>query len=423
MRAIVWLKRDLRVEDNRVFEEAKNYKEIIPVFIFDDQILADLMSYDKRLVYIINAIENIGIKVYTFKGKTLEIFKRLLDELKPDAVITQKAYSWDGEERVKQVKNLCSLYNVKFIEVFDGLLVNPELIPPKKVFTSFYKDWLKYLDLERTDVKVKNIPIIDLKTFDPKELISQLKIDTVYFKPQDCKKRLKSFDFKNYEKTRDYPYLDGTSKLSPCIRFGIISIREIFERSKESESFLRELAWREFWYHIKLNFPWTKDLEFQEKRRNIQWENNQKFIDAFLNASTGYPIIDAGIRQLIQEKWIHNRVRMILGSFLTKDLLVDWRIGEEFFKHHLIDYDQLVNIGNWQWIASVGADPNPLRIFNPILQAKRFDPNCEYIKKYIPELKNLPCHQLHDPLTYNLPYHKPIVNHYERVSIVKLKYK
>ena len=183
MRAIVWLKRDLRVEDNRVFEEAKNYKEIIPVFIFDDQILADLMSYDKRLVYIINAIENIGIKVYTFKGKTLEIFKRLLDELKPDAVITQKAYSWDGEERVKQVKNLCSLYNVKFIEVFDGLLVNPELIPPKKVFTSFYKDWLKYLDLERTDVKVKNIPIIDLKTFDPKELISQLKIDTVYFKP------------------------------------------------------------------------------------------------------------------------------------------------------------------------------------------------------------------------------------------------
>ncbi len=132
--------------------------------------------------------------------------------------------------------------------------------------------------------------------------------------------------------------------------------------------------------------------------------------------------MDAGIRQLREEKWLHNRLRMILGSFLTKDLLVDWRIGEKFFKYHLIDYDEVVNVGNWQWVASVGADPRPLRIFNPVLQSARFDPNCHYIKKYIPELRSVPCHELHDPITYPLPYHKPIVNHYQRLPLVKSRY-
>ncbi|WP_306755535.1 FAD-binding domain-containing protein, partial [Acinetobacter baumannii] len=196
----------------------------------------------------------------------------------------------------------------------------------------------------------------------------------------DCFERLRSFPFERYEELRNYPAVDGSSRLSPCIRFGVLSLRSIFKTAQgRSEQFIKVLAWREFWYHIAYNFPQTKDLEFQEKRRNIRWENSQEYIQAFFEARTGYPIVDAGIRQLKEEKWLHNRMRMIVGSFLTKVLLIDWRIGEEFFKEHLLDYDEVVNIGNWQWTASVGADPKPFRLFNPILQAQRYDPQCEYI--------------------------------------------
>ncbi len=418
MRALVWLKRDLRLEDNRVFEETERYKEVIPVFIFDDEILEDLKSYDERLGYLVQTIKSLNIKVYCFKGKTQEIIKMLLEVLRPDVLITQKAYTWSGEKRIQSVKALCSSMGIKFIEVLDGFLANPENIPAKKVFTSFYKEWLKHLDLRISNVKDLYIPDLKLPTVEPQDMISRLNLKNIPFRPEDCENRLNRFDFSLYEKTRDYPRLDGTSKLSPCIRFGIVSIRKIYEKGKISEAFVRELAWREFWYHIKINFPWTKDLEFQEKRRNIPWENREELIQNFMEGRTGYPIVDAGIRQLIQEKWIHNRVRMIIGSFITKDLLVDWRIGEKFFKQNLLDYDEVVNVGNWQWVASVGADPKPLRIFNPIIQSERFDPNCEYIKRYIPELSEVPCYQIHDPLKYKLPYYKPVVNHYERVKLL-----
>ncbi|MFN3471907.1 MAG: FAD-binding domain-containing protein, partial [Aquificaceae bacterium] len=200
-------------------------------------------------------------------------------------------------------------------------------------------------------------------------------------------------------------------------------LREVFKRAKDkSEQYIKELAWREFWYHIAFNFPQTKDLEFQEKRRGIAWENREEYIKSFFEGTTGYPIVDAGIRQLKREKWLHNRMRMILASFLSKVLLIDWRIGEAFFKEHLLDYDEVVNVGNWQWSASVGADPKPFRLFNPILQARRYDPDCNYIKRYLPELSHLPCSMLTDPINNQLPYHKPIVNYYERINIARRLY-
>ncbi len=425
MRAIVWLKRDLRLEDSRVFEKAREFREVVPVFIFDEEILSSLKAYDERLTYIIKALELIPVKVYTFKGKTEDVFRALLERLKPDAVITQKAYSWEGEVRDQKVRSLCSKLGVKFLEVFDGFVVKPEDVPVRKVFTPFYKEWVKRIDLNEAKVYPENInvPKLDLRTFDPKELLSELSLKSIPFPPQDCHERLRSFNFMAYENTRNFPYLDGSSKLSPCIRFGVLSIRQVYKAGMQSEAFIRELAWREFWYHIRLNFPWTKGLEFQEKRRGVKWENREEFIRAFFEARTGYPIVDAGVRQLLQEKWVHNRIRMILGSFLTKDLLVDWRMGEEFFKHNLLDYDEVVNVGNWQWVASVGADPKPMRIFNPVLQSQRFDPECRYIKKYLPELSKLPCHMLHDPLTHPLPYHKPMVNHYERAAMARAIYR
>ncbi|MGB9609001.1 MAG: FAD-binding domain-containing protein, partial [Minisyncoccia bacterium] len=233
-------------------------------------------------------------------------------------------------------------------------------------------------------------------------------------------KRLKTFDFINYNQTKNFPGIDGSSKLSPYIRFGIISIRKIFNQVKDlSENYIRELAWREFWYHIKFYFNEFYNLEFQEKRRNLIWENNKDFIEKFFNAQTGYPIVDAGIIQLKTENWVHNRVRMILANFLTKDLLVDWRIGEKFFKDYLLDYDEVVNVGNWQWSASVGPDPKPFRIFNPMIQSQKFDLECIYIKKYIPELKKEENYKIHNPLKYKLNYYSPIINHFSAIKKAK----
>jgi len=251
-------------------------------------------------------------------------------------------------------------------------------------------------------------------------------LDTVFFLGQGLElvfHALRLFRFNAYEKTRNLLYMDGTSKLSPYLRFGVLSLREILnwviEETGLNSQYVKELAWREFWYHIKLNFPLMRDLEFQEKRRGIQWKGDDKFLEAIRSAETGYPIIDAAIRQLISEGWMHNRARMILASFFTKDLLLDWRLGEGFFKEHLLDYDEVVNIGNWQWNASVGPDPKPLRIFNPILQAQRFDPEATFIKGYIPELGHIPAHMLHNPLKYELPYPRPIVDHYKRLPLIK----
>ncbi|MFN3478453.1 MAG: FAD-binding domain-containing protein, partial [bacterium] len=235
------------------------------------------------------------------------------------------------------------------------------------------------------------------------------------------KERINSFDFCGYEFTRNNLDLDGSSKLSPYIRFGLLSLNRLYSivsaKCGGDCHFIKELAWREYWYSIKLNFPSFLDVEFQD--RGVKWQNNEEYIRAFFEARTGYPIVDAAIVQLKEENWIPNRARLILGSFLTKHLLTDWRIGEKFFMKYLIDYDEVVNVGNWQWVASVGPDPRPLRIFNPIIQAQKFDPEAKYIKKYLPELSKIPPYMLHDPITYKLPYHKPIVNHYQQVPIIK----
>jgi deoxyribodipyrimidine photo-lyase len=200
------------------------------------------------------------------------------------------------------------------------------------------------------------------------------------------------------------------------MRFGLVSIRQIYQhyvtqKNAGADIIISELAWREFRHHVMHYFPNTQWQSFQEKRRKIQRENNHAWFTARCEGKTGYPIIDAAMRQLKAENRMHNRARMIVASFLTKDLLIDRTRGEKHFANYLIDYDHAVNIGNRQRSASVGADPKPLRIFSPILQAQRFDPDAAYIKKYIPELADVEAYRLHDPLTYTLPYIVPIVDH------------
>ena len=423
---IVYLfKRDLRIEDNKGLSIAsQKHKEILPIFVFDTEIIRDLNVDNKRLAYLVKSVESLSQKIdlYCFYDTTEEALKKVFEIYKPSHLYTTTSYSWKGKERNEKIKKLSKKYAVEYVEILENFLVNPEELPTKKVYTPFYKEWINRLKIENYKNYEFSVPKLNLPKIEDIKL--KLKIsDFPYFDPTECRKRLENFPFENYEKTRDYPYIDGSSKLSPCIRFGILSLREIFKKAHlKSEQFVKELAWREFWYHIAINFPETREIEFQEKRRSIQWQNKEEYIRAFQEGTTGYPIIDSAIRQIKEEKWLHNRMRMILASFLTKVLLVDWRIGEEFFKKHLLDYDEVVNFGNWQWSASVGADPKPFRFFNPILQTQKFDPECQYIKKYLPELSKLPCYMLTDPLNHKLPYHKPIVNYYERIQLAKKLY-
>lgn len=207
--------------------------------------------------------------------------------------------------------------------------------------------------------------------------------------------RLRDFDFASYIDTRNFPWRDGSTRLSPYIRFGVFSIREVLQAVEASQTLVSELAWREFWYHIAHHFPETHERAFQQKRRHIDWENSSELCEKIEAAETGYPLIDAAIRQLKTTNWMHNRLRMVVASFITKNCLIDWRWGEKFFKKYLIDYDEAVNLGNWQWSASVGADPKPLRIFNPLLQSEKFDEQALFIKKYIPEIAHIIPKKIH----------------------------
>ncbi|MEZ0362035.1 MAG: deoxyribodipyrimidine photo-lyase [Hydrogenobacter sp.] len=426
MRAIYLFKRDLRIRDNRgICEASRNFKELVPIFIFDPKIIEELKAQGERLYYVYRAVEELlkSIRLYCFYEDTESAIRKAIKVAKPKALYTTTSYSWSGLQRQEVIRKVCKEEGVEFVEFFENFLVKPEKVPLRKVYTPFYKEWIKDLYLETCEVQSFEVPALELPTLE--DIKKELPIKPFgAFDPSECEKRLESFNFESYERLRNYPALDGTSKLSPCIRFGILSLRHIYKKAEgRSEQFIKELAWREFWYHIALHYPEVRNLEFQEKRRSIRWENRENFIEAFFEAKTGYPFVDAGILQLKTEKWLHNRMRMVLASFLTKVLLVDWRIGEAFFKEHLLDYDEIVNAGNWQWSASVGADPKPFRLFNPILQAQRYDPECKYIKRYLPELSSYPCEELLDPLRHRLTYHKPAVNYYERINMAKSLYR
>jgi deoxyribodipyrimidine photo-lyase len=244
--------------------------------------------------------------------------------------------------------------------------------------------------------------------------------------------RMMTFDYSHYDETRNFPSIDGSSKLSPYTRFWLLSIREVYReildknQPTQTATFISELARREYRQHTAHHFPESRIMEFQIRRRNLWRDNNKIFFKARCEGRTGYPIVDAAMRQLVSEKRMHNRTRMVVASFLTKDLLIDRRRGEQFFAQHLLDYDANVNIGNRQRSASVWADPKPIRIFSPMLQSSRFDADCIYIKKYLPELESFSPKQIHEPLKYDLSgswYPNPIIDHYERSKKAKAMYR
>ncbi len=424
MRSIFWFKRDLRLKDNRgLYELSALSAEIIPVFIFDRKLLSGLNGPAWRTGFLASALEQLearlrarASRLYCFYGQPEEIFARLITRLKPDALYTNRSYSWTGEKTQKKVEALCRQAGVIFKDFNDSLLVPPEKIEARKVYSPFFRLWNAALASEDLSLKPEpellKTPVLKLPSLTETLKLVPHEINR-YWKVDYAGRRLKQYDFRVYDEGRNKLATDGTSRLSVAIRFGLVSIREVLaavrKRLEADSQFVKELAWREFWYHIRYHFPWTENLEFQEKRRGLKWLNRDEDIRAVEEARTGYPVIDAAINQLKEEGWMHNRARLIVASFLTKDLLIDWRIGEKLFKKYLLDYDEVVNTGNWQWSASVGADPRPLRMFNPQLQTEKYDPDCRYIKKYLPELKKVDCGAIK---ALDIPgYHQPIVDH------------
>ncbi|MEM2027197.1 MAG: deoxyribodipyrimidine photo-lyase [Candidatus Bathyarchaeia archaeon] len=388
MKAFYWFRRDLRIGDNRALAEAVSEADrVAAIFVIDSDTLEyRKMSFnDPRFTFLLDALRNLDAKIrlHVFYGRTREIFEHLLGRYRFDAVYTAASLSWSEDFMVQEVKEICRRNGVKFVETVDNVLVDPSLLGSHVNFTTFYRRWRRLVDAQNIG-EISSKVFIDIDEPSLEELCEKhgWKIpEDRMWRVDWCNRRLQSFDFRRYAAAKYYPHLDGTSKLSPYISLGVVSVRDLFNKAVGvSEEFVRQLAWREFYYYLKHKHPQMRSLELKPHMRNVAWENSQHLINAFKEGKTGYPIVDAGIRQLKAEKWMHNRVRLIVASFLVKDLLVDWRIGEEFFREHLIDYDEVLNVGNWQWSASVGVDPIPLRVFNPIRQSEKYDPLCQYIK-------------------------------------------
>lgn len=424
MRSIYWAKRDLRVNDNRSLSRALlESDETAALYILDPRMVDDLRDNVWYLSLILNSVVHLKkeIKLNVLYGRVEDVFDEILSRRGFDAVYTATPLSWSEKILVDLAKEACRRHGVRFIEVIDNVLADPFVNRPLNSFSSFYKSWVKGVDVRQTPPIVSGDldgRLMDYDTMEVHEILSKLGLEArnqPVLNAEWGRRRLHSFNFSDYGKLRDLPYVDGTSRLSHFIGLGVLSIREIYgHASKLSAEYVRQLAWREFYYALWVKYPWIREAELKPYMRGFEWGNDKHLIDCFVKGRTGYPIIDAGVRQLLSEGWVHNRVRLIMANFLVKDLDVDWRVGVDFFKKHLVDYDEVVNVGNWQWAASVGVDPLPVRMFNPIKQSERYDPLCSYVKKYIPELEGVECRAIHNPLAHRIKgYFEPIVDHYE----------
>ncbi len=447
--SIVWLRRDLRLDDNLPLFSALQLKEKIqPIFIFDTDILNRFNNkQDRRLSFIAEILFNMnkdiirkGGKLLVFYGSAKELIPQIAIMLKAKNIFAGIDYEPASKKRDEHVQKRLKQYNINLILENDHLLISPEEVlksdnTPYKVFTPYAKSWYKTLSTKH----LKYCRIVDQHRYlnsnleleikpinlskGPKHILEQIGYEHVSIDPWHVNKvevNLNNFvegKLKEYHVNRDFIALDGISKLSPYIRFGLISVRKCYNSVVEktgSLSWIRELIWRDFYASILHYFPHTVNQEFLPQYRRINWASDHVYFQKWQDGLTGFPIVDAAIRQRRQEGWVHNRARMIVASFLTKDLLIDWRLGEEYFAQNLMDYELASNVGGWQWAASVGTDAQPyFRVFNPTIQSKKFDPQRLYIKKYLPELKDVPTKYIHNPKKYDpkLSYPDQIVNH------------
>jgi deoxyribodipyrimidine photo-lyase len=413
---IIWFRRDLRLHDNTALFHALNDKNpVLPVFIFDRNILDELADRtDRRVEFIHEALQQMQKQLIKL-GSTLdvrygfpgEIFQQLVKEYTIEKVFTNhdyEPYAGQRDEAIRKLlnENNISLHTYKDQVIFEKDEVTKDDGKPYTVFTPYSRKWKLRLSEYPIEIyetekyfsnfykqQAKEIPSLSAMNFKP----TGQSFPASIWKPDIIKK---------YKEQRDFPAIEGTSRLSVHLRFGTVSTRELAtDAAKLNESFLNELIWRDFYHMILWYFPHIVGKAFKPDYDKIQWHNNEAEFERWCCGQTGYPIVDAGMRELNTTGFMHNRVRMIVASFLTKHLLIDWRWGEAYFAKKLLDFDLAANNGGWQWAAGSGCDAAPyFRVFNPYLQTQKFDPQLKYIRKWVPELEEF-------------SYPKPVVVHEE----------
>ncbi|MDG1238541.1 MAG: deoxyribodipyrimidine photo-lyase [Flavobacteriales bacterium] len=394
---IFWFRRDLRINDNTALYNALiNGKNIQPIFIFDDNIVEELPYNDARITFIYQQLNSINVELKKhgsslkiFYGDPYKIFTEILYNNRVNNVYINRDYEPYALERDSSIFELLKdfggqLKSYKDQVVFEQNEVVKKDGLPYTVFTPFKNKWLE---------KFRSTKNIIYKNPELKNLVKSNytfpSMEDLGFEESTIK--VPDFDLKvvaKYDETRNFPSLDSTSKIGPHLRFGTVSIREIVENVKDVNStYLSELIWREFFMQILWHFPKVVKENFRAKYDGIQWRNKEDEFKKWCEGKTGYPLVDAGMRELNATGFMHNRVRMVTASFLCKHLLIDWRWGEAYFAEKLLDYELASNNGNWQWSAGTGCDAAPyFRVFNPSEQIKKFDNKNQYINKWIPEL-------------------------------------
>jgi deoxyribodipyrimidine photo-lyase len=427
--AIWWLRRDLRLSDNRVLKSALDAGgQVIPVFILDPQLLASPYVGEARLAFLLANLSALnrdllqrGSYLALRRGDPLIELERLVAETNSTAIFAEADYSPYARRRDGDIDRRLPVHWQQGLAFHPpGTVLKPDG-EPYTVFTYFSKAWM---EREGSTLEVDFKPPARIPTpagvpTEPIPLDPALPVDTIFPPGEgEAQRRLEAFTDPNphilapiyaYAQNRDRPDLEGTSMLSPYLRFGLLSMHQVVAASHRAISFapsaearhsaqtwLNELIWREFYFHILYHFPRVRKENFRLK--HINWVNDKMHFDAWLHGRTGYPAVDAAMRQLLQTGWMHNRSRMIVASFLCKDLLIDWRWGERWFMQCLLDGDPAANNGGWQWTAGTGTDAAPyFRIFNPTTQGKRHDPAGTHVRRWLPELKAVPEKYIHEP--------------------------
>jgi len=408
-RSIFWFRRDLRLEDNTALYHAlKSGLPVMPVFIFDQNILDELPEDDARVSFIFNTLRSMNTKllekgssIQIFRGDPVKIWKELIKNHTIENVFVNRDYEPYAIERDTQIHDWLAQYNIGFHAFKDQVIFDENEVvkddgSPYTVFTPYKRKWLEKFNREfwasllpssLDNVYPSTLPFPSLEEMGFRE--SPVRVREYNLSRLD-----------EYARTRDLPGEDSTSCLGPHLRFGTVSIRQVIRQLKtQDEVFLSELIWREFFMQILYHFPDVVTENLNPKYNGITWRNNEKEFERWCQGKTGYPMVDAGMRQLNTTGYMHNRVRMVAASFLCKHLLIDWRWGEAYFAGKLLDYELSSNNGNWQWAAGTGCDAAPwFRVFNPETQQKKFDRNLQYIKWWVPEFGTK-------------DYPKPIVEH------------
>lgn len=394
---VFWFRRDLRLGDNTgLYHALKSGLKVLPVFIFDQQILNDLPWNDTRVTFIYDSLKGIhhalskyASSLYVRNGDPREVWKELFEEFDIKAIYTNEDYEPYAIKRDQAVKQLAEANGAEFHSFKDQVVFDPtEVLKPSDnhpytIYTPYKNKWLERYQ----EFPAKVLPDFNKEGF--YQFDTELpSLEEVGFQRSEIK--VKPYDLSHigqYEKHRDFPAQDGTSYLSVHLRFGTVSVRQAIAQLKgDDKVFLSELIWREFFMQILYHFPEVVTENFKSKYDGIEWRNNESDFEKWKNGETGYPLVDAGMRQLNQTGYMHNRVRMVVASFLCKHLLIDWRWGEAYFAEKLLDFELASNNGNWQWSAGTGCDAAPyFRVFNPTEQLKKFDPKMEYTKKWVTE--------------------------------------